>query len=284
MLLATTSYALVGLARAAGTPTAGVVFDLVAFDRSLGAPRGAMLERLTLPVAARAATHLFCISDATRTALTKRAPRTARCSSTTWLAAGPCFEHARPDHDVEARHGIGSRYVLSAATLEPRKNLPRLIEAFAQLPPSTRSDVELVLVGGRGWRSSAIDAAIEGNLAIVRPLGQVDDHDLAALYAGATVVAYPSLEEGFGLPVLEAMAAGAPVLTSDRSSLPEVAGSAALLVDPTDVNAIRAGLELMLGDDELRVRLAAAGRARSRDFSWSTTARQTRDRLVDAVA
>jgi glycosyltransferase involved in cell wall biosynthesis len=117
----------------------------------------------------------------------------------------------------------------------------------------------------------------------VRLLGFVPDADLPAVYAGAAVVAYPSLEEGFGLPVLEAMAAGAPVLTSNRSSLPEVGGDAACYVDPTSIAAIRDGLAALLTDPGRRVAMAVAGRNRAAQFSWTATARATLDALESVV-
>jgi len=272
VLLAPTSYALCALAR---LPAVGVVYDLVAFDRSLGPPRGALLERLTLPVAIRSARALLCISGATRDALVARFPAAAGKAVVTPLAADERFARAVADPAVAARHGLARPYVLSTATLEPRKNLPRLIEAFAGLDSGLLDAFELVLVGGRGWGTGELDVAAARHRDVVRMLGFVADADLPAVYAGATVVAYPSLEEGFGLPVLEAMAAGAPVLTSDRSSLPEVAGEAARYVDPTDVAAIRAGLRDLLADPAAREVLREAGRRRASTFTWEATARAT---------
>lgn len=266
-LWATTSYALCGLSP---VPSLGVVYDFVAFDPAFGAPRGAALERLTLPVAARRARRLLCISQATRDELVRRQPRTAARAVVTPLAAGPAFTR---DGIEPARRE--RPYVLSAATLEPRKNLPRLIEAFAGI----EGEHELLLVGARGWRTEAIEATLARHGARVVELGYVADEELAALYAGATAVAYPSLAEGFGLPVLEAMAAGAPVLTSDRSSMPEVAGDAAVLVDPEDVGAIGDGLRRLLEDAELREDLRRRGRERAAAFTWERTARLTLEAL-----
>lgn len=177
---------------------------------------------------------------------------------------------------VQARYRIGPRYVLSVGTLEPRKNHVRLIRAFEGLKDR---GTELVLAGPTGWRAGPIEHAIEASSARdrIHRLGAVAADDLAALYRGATVFAYPSLYEGFGLPVLEAMAAGAPVLTSDSSSLPEVAGDAALLIDPHSVEAIRQGLARLLAHPALRHRLADAGREREAAFSWERAARQTLD-------
>jgi glycosyltransferase involved in cell wall biosynthesis len=280
VLLAPTSYA---LCAAAPVPSVGVVFDLVAFDRRLSAPRGAMLERATLPLAVRRARSLLCISEATRAALVRRFPAAAPRAIVTPLAADAAFAAAAPEPEVARRHGLERPYVLSAATLEPRKNLPRLIEAFAGLEPGLRDRFDLVLVGGRGWRTDALDSSLARHAEFVRPLGFVPDAELPAVYAGAALVAYPSLEEGFGLPVLEAMAAGAPVLTSDRSSMPEVGGDAAYYVDPTSVESIRDGLAALLADPGRRVEMAVAGRERAARFSWTATARISLDALEAAV-
>ena len=256
VLFTPTSYLAAALAP---VPAVAFVHDLIAFDRANKPPHGAVLERLTLPLAVRRCPLLLCNSHATRAALKRRYPQ-AR-AEVTQLAAGPGFEGATP-----ARRD--RPYVLSAATLEPRKNLPRLIEAFAGLPGDTH---DLVLVGARGWRSAEIDEAIERHRVVVT--GFVSDEELQSLYAGAAAVAYPSLEEGFGFPILEAMAAGTPVLTSDRSSMPEVGGDAAVYCDPTSVESIRDGLIEVLSAD--RERLAAAGRAQVARFSWERCARET---------
>ncbi len=150
--------------------------------------------------------------------------------------------------------------MLFAGTVEPRKNLDRLVEAFGRLGPV---DAELVLVGAEGWAD-----APEG----VRHLGFVPRAELDALYAAADVVCYPSLREGFGLPVLEAMVQGAAVVTSSTTSTAEVAGDAGLLVDPMDIDAIAGAIGRLLGDPDLRARLGAAARERAAGFTWERTA------------
>jgi glycosyltransferase involved in cell wall biosynthesis len=183
-----------------------------------------------------------------------------------------------------ARHGLEpGGYVLATGTLEPRKNLLRLIRAHAKLPPDLRAAHPLLLVGPRGWETAEILAAAGRDERAVRLAGYVPDDELAALYAGCTVFCYPSLYEGFGLPVLEAMAAGAPVITSNLSSLPEVAGDAAVYVDPLDERAIGAALERLLRSPEERSRLAAAGPQRAAGFSWSRCAAQIADDLEELV-
>jgi glycosyltransferase involved in cell wall biosynthesis len=280
VMLATGSYL---LCASAPLPTAATVFDLVAFDPELRPPHGALAERLTLPLAVRRAASLLCISEATRAELLARFPAARERAHVIPLGVDREFAEAGSQKDPNASEPARP-YVLSVGTLEPRKNLVRLVDAYARLPESLRDRFELVLVGGRGWATSEIDAALERHAAHVRVLGAVTDAELRALYAGASVFAYPSLAEGFGLPVLEAMAAGAPVLTSNRSSLVEVAGEAAELVDPFDVASITKGLSALLADQARRSDLAARGRLRAAEFTWERTARQTLDHLIDVVS
>jgi glycosyltransferase involved in cell wall biosynthesis len=191
------------------------------------------------------------------------------------------FAPAPPDavDAVRRRYGIDGPYALFVGGIEPRKNLETLVAAFATLEPGTR----LVIAGGPvRWDPKAeqrLEAAI-GSLApasrarIVRT-GYVSDKEKVVLLTGSTMLAYPSLYEGFGFPVLEGFAAGVPVLTSNVSSLPEVAGDAAFLVDPRDVAAIADGFTQLFEDADLRAMLSAAGVARASKFTWEATAKRT---------
>jgi glycosyltransferase involved in cell wall biosynthesis len=182
---------------------------------------------------------------------------------------------AQPDRRGAARllHDLGVRgpFLLAVGTLEPRKNLPRLLAAFGEVTDEL-PDHWLVVVGPVGWGPKLQPTWESVRVKLAGPVG---DATLHALYEKADGLAYPSLYEGFGLPVLEAMAHGTPVLTSDRSSLPEVAGDAALLVDPLDRGAIAKGLHRLVADGDLRERLAAAGPRRAAAFTWRATAAAT---------
>jgi glycosyltransferase involved in cell wall biosynthesis len=181
----------------------------------------------------------------------------------------------------------GRPYVLAVGTIEPRKNLVRLVDAFGRLAPS-RHDLHLVLAGPPGADQPAVDAAVDRLPSAVRPrvviAGWVEDPVREWLLARASVFAYPSLDEGFGLPVLEAFAAGVPTVAARAGSLPEVAGDAALLADPLDVDALAGALADAFDDPEIRQRLVRAGRARLGHFDWSATAAAMAELYRDASA
>src|SRR6202020_1856242 len=166
-------------------------------------------------------------------------------------------------------------FVLAAGALAPSTPLPRLAEAYRRLPPALRERHPLVVVGALGWETGATLGALDSLGAQAIRLGYVSDRALAELYRRCAVFCYPSLGEGFGLPVLEAMAAGAAVLTSNLSSLPEVGGDAVAYADPHDVADIARGLQRMLEDDGARAELGRRARARAASFSWARFAEIT---------
>ena len=177
-----------------------------------------------------------------------------------------------------------SPYVLIVGTLEPRKNHVRLFRAFRAL--SARPEFarwKLVVVGREGWLYDDIVAEAERTPGVIRA-GRLDHEHLAACYRHAAVFAFPSLYEGFGLPVAEAMSFGRPVLTSSTTSLPEVAGDAAVLVDPHSDDAVRDGLERLMADPDLRGHLGAVARGQAARFNWSRAARETMDFLERVAA
>lgn len=192
-------------------------------------------------------------------------------------------ERYRPPEDpgvpaaVAARYGIRGPYLLFVGTMEPRKNLVRVIEAFGCMHRKGFRDLSLVLAGKEFWGASAIRAAIErlGGQGRVLTPGYVAAEDLPALYSGATAFLFPSMVEGFGIPPLEAMACGCPVLTSATPALQEVVGDAAITVDPTDADAIAEGLCRLAEDSALRKALRSRGYCRAKEFSWDRTAAET---------
>jgi glycosyltransferase involved in cell wall biosynthesis len=208
-------------------------------------------SRLAVPRTVRAADALIAVSEFTKRELVELLGVQEERIRVIPNAPGEVFTPAG-----EAAEG---EYVLSVGTLEPRKNLARLVEA------ARRAKLELRVAGPSGWGRVELDGG-------VRWLGEVSDAELAALYRGALCVAYPSLYEGFGLPVLEAMACGAPVVTSEGSGTEEVAGGAAVLVDPRDPESIAAGIEQAIGRRE---ELARLGLDRARGYSWAKVADET---------
>jgi len=182
-----------------------------------------------------------------------------------------------------AQYGVCRPYVLYVGKLEPGKNLPILIEAFASIAERFSAH-QLVLAGNPGWDYETIyEAATRLPCRQrIRFTGFVDEDDLPALYAGADLFVYPSSYEGFGFPVLEAMACGTPVITSNISSLPELAGDAGLLVDPQDVDALAGAMRRVLVDDALRQQMRARGFEQARRFTWEETARRTLEVYEDA--
>jgi glycosyltransferase involved in cell wall biosynthesis len=223
---------------------------------------------------------ILAISEHTRRDLVERMGAPPDRVVVTPLAPPPALARVTAAPELEGirrRYALPERFVLFVGTMEPRKNIARLIEAYAALPARLQRDTGLILAGGKGWLSDSLheQVARRGLGDRVQFIGYVRPDDMAGLYSLATVFAYPSLYEGFGLPVLEAMACGTPVLTSNVSALPEVAGDAALLVSPTDVGEIAEGLTQMLEDAGLAAKLAARGLEWTTHFSWDRCARDT---------
>jgi glycosyltransferase involved in cell wall biosynthesis len=238
--------------------------------------------RLTVRRTARAAAHVIAPSEYTRQDLIKSYGLDPGRVSVVPLAAA---EHFRPVEDaaelarVRARYGIGGEYVLAVGSIQPRKNLARLVRAYADLRRERgRSNLpQLVLVGRQAWLYGETLRAVEesGARDSIILTGYVSEGDLPALYTGALCFAYPSFFEGFGLPPLEAMRCGTPVLAGDLTSLPEVVGDAGLLVNPLDTGALARSLARLVDDAALRADLRERGIDRARSFDWRHTARMT---------
>jgi alpha-1,3-rhamnosyl/mannosyltransferase len=178
--------------------------------------------------------------------------------------------------EAAERYCLLKPYILFTGTIEPRKNVDALLAGYRQLPPSVRQEYELVVVGPMGWADAETASGLVNTRTGVRYLGYVPERDLPGLTRGATVFAYPSLYEGFGFPVAQALACGVPVLTSNCSCLPEIAGPGGLLVDPRSPGAIARGLDRLLSSPELRASLGAAGRKLAQErYRWELTARRS---------
>jgi len=264
----------------AACPTVITVHDLTfVHQAAMLRPFNRVYLRLITRLSARRAARVIATSEHTRRELID------------WLALPPGRVVAVPNGVSEEfapaaptavqafrqQNRLPARFVLFVGTLEPRKNLVRLIEAFARARASLHEETYLVIAGSKGWYYEQVfaHAASLGQGAAILFPGFVSAEALPWWYRAAAVFVYPSLYEGFGLPVLEAMASGTAVITSNTSSLPEVVGDAALSVDPTDVDALAAALVRLLNDETLRGQLSAAGVRQAAQFSWRRCAQET---------
>jgi glycosyltransferase involved in cell wall biosynthesis len=248
-------------------PHAIVVHDLIAFDREPHDTKATIIERWTLPKALRTAKYIFTVSNATKKELLHQFPHTDP-KKVTIAYEGPTTHAAMEQWNNGT---MQKNSILCVGTLCPRKNQLRLIQAFNKLPEDVRLTHTLTLVGGRGWHDEGI-VKLAKHSKNVEWRGYVGDDELTELYATAKILALPSLKEGFGLPVLDAMMMGLPVLTSNRSSLPEVAGDSAILVDPESVESISEGLNKLLTNENIRADLSRRGKEQAQVFTWANTA------------
>ncbi|HWQ15483.1 MAG TPA: glycosyltransferase family 1 protein, partial [Roseiflexaceae bacterium] len=233
--------------------------------------------RWAIRVACRRAARILAVSEFTKAEIVRWLRVPPERIAITYDACDADFAPPEPA-ELEAfrrAKGLPERFVLFIGTLEPRKNIPALLEAYARIAPET--DAPLIIGGARGWLYEPILAKAEalGLGEKLRFVGYVDRSEQRLWYAAATLFAFPSLYEGFGMPPLEAMACGTPVVTSSSSSLPEVVGDAGLIVPPHDVDALAGALRRLLADAELRAELRERGLAQARRFSWRETAERT---------
>lgn len=223
------------------------------------------------------AAKVIAVSEFTRHEILDRISINPERVTTIYEAVDPAyFPRSKSDCDrVRSRLEVPDSYIVVVGTIEARKNLERLLAAYALLPREDRP--HLVFAGGSGYHYDRVLEAVQTHRLEdqVRFLGFVNDDDLPMLYTEAECLLYPSRYEGFGLPILEAMACGCPVITSDHGSMAEVAGSAAILVDPNSTEAIADGIVSLLNDSALRNRMVANGHARVKEFSWHSAAEQT---------
>jgi glycosyltransferase involved in cell wall biosynthesis len=237
--------------------------------------------------AARQATRLIAISQTTANDLNRFYGAPAEKIQVIYEAtAAPGPVSRSQQAAVAQRYALTRPYALYLGTIQPRKNLARLIQAYARLHAQQPLPWDLVLAGNPGWLSDPLYALVaeQGLSERVRFIGYVAETELPALYQGAHFFCFPSLFEGFGLPILEAQSYGVPVMSANNSSLPEVAGDAAILVDPTDVEAIAEAMLRLSQDEALRQQLIAKGHENVKRFSWVTAARETLAVLIAAAS
>lgn len=255
------------------------VYDLFALTHPhLSQRHNVWHYRLFLPPSVRRASQIIVPTRYVRNELVSRLRVPSERVTVIPLGVGPEFHpvtDATRTERVRNRYRLSARYLLFVGNLEPKKNLPRLLKAFAAA--DAPAEVQLVLAGKRGWERTALPA-LARQLDVQRRtsfLGYVPRRDLPVLYSLAEAAVFPSLCEGFGMPALEAMACGTPVITSDVTGIGEVVSTAARIVDPYSTSSIAAAIEEVTSHPALRMRLSAAGLKRARLFSWERTARET---------
>lgn len=240
--------------------------------------------KAVLPLLMRRCAHVVTDSEYSRQGIIERFRLSPDKVSVVYAATSGTFRPVdREDVAVvKRRYGLPEKYILSLGSVEPRKNIRRLLVAWSRLSSEVAQDVSLVIAGDRAgtFAHPELDDLVRVSRNIVFT-GYFPDEDLPALYSGARAFVYPSVYEGFGLPPLEAMACGTPVICSSAASLPEVTGDAAFTFDPYDVDAIEDGLRLMLSGKLSRGEMIAQGLERAKVFSWDRSARQVADILED---
>ena len=236
-----------------------------------------IVNRLLLPYSVHKADNIIAVSISTQNDLINKLGTDERKISVIYEAADKRFmpaDIASAKKKAAAKYGINEDYILYLGTLEPRKNVPLLLEAYKKYMDMNLSGHRLVLAGGRGWKYEEIFRLadrLDLSKKVIFP-GYVEDEDLTDLYSAASLFVFPSKYEGFGLPVLEAMSCSIPVITSNVSSLPEVAGQAAILTDPEDPDMLAANIRSVLTDEKLQMELKAKGIRQSGKFSWQDCA------------
>ncbi|MFL5971697.1 MAG: glycosyltransferase family 4 protein [Gaiellaceae bacterium] len=267
-------------------PTVITLHDVLGFDHPEWFTRALALQwRLVLSPPLRRASCVLVPSTHTRDRLVARLGLDEERIRLVPLGVDPRFTPGEAPDGLLERLGLEGPFILTVGTLQPRKNVESAVRAFERLVAAGAGQ-RLAIVGGRGWRHDALAELIRQSPSADRIVmtGRVRDDDLVGLYRAADCFVFPSRYEGFGFPPLEAMACDTPVISSDRTSLPEVVGDAALLVDPDDVDAIERALTGLLSAPELRAELVERGRRRVAAFTWSRCAELTADAYKQAVA
>lgn len=268
------------LPRLSGIPTVVTIHDLCwLMAPETMRPLGRIIESWLMPFAVRRATSVIAVSHATKTQLA--AIFSDALQKTTVVYEAGCVGPVEGEKYAVVQH---SPYLLFVGTFEPRKNLHRLLAAFANIVREARPEWKLALAGGSGWKLDIDELVREHGLCnSVEIIKSPTDEVLRGLYAGCEALIMPSLYEGFGLPVLEAMSFAKPVLVGDGSALPEIAGKAGVVVDPFDTDSISHGLLRLINDDSLRVRLGEIADKEAQRFSWEQAAEETFKVLLSAM-
>lgn len=261
------------------------IHDLIPLDHpEWFTPRFSGWYRWLMPKLARRAQHFIAVSQFTKRRMMEKLGVSGERITVVPNGVDSEFKPSPPDRIEAVRKRLGIKapnYLLSLGSLEPRKNLGRLLKAWEQLAPELPEEIELVIAGAQG--ASLVFAGVKFDRLPPRVhfTGYIDQKELPTLYSGALAFVYPSLYEGFGLPPLEAMACGTPVVTSIGSSLSEVVGDAAVVIDPECADSISEGMRSIVADSALRSRLIQAGRDRAAHMTWNRTAQMTRQVLVE---
>ena len=255
-----------------------VVHDLIVFTsegRRLPL-KSRIVEKVFMRKALRRADLIVAVSENTKRDILHHVNLPEEKVKVIYEAPAPIFRRMKPDHSILSRYDLRKNFILYVGTIEPRKNLKLLVDAYKMLPESVRDEFMLVFVGKKGWDYGEVLKYADENLGAYyfRFLGYVPDEDLVHIYNAAHIFVYPSFYEGFGLPVLEAMSCGVPVIVSKVSSLPEIVGDNGILIDPSDACELETALERLLDNEELRKGLSTRALKRSLDFSWEKAARK----------
>lgn len=255
-----------------------VIHDLVAFLHSKShETKASIIEKLFLRKAAKKASGIIVPSENTKRDLMKIINVPREKITVVPLAAGEEFSKAPSDDeikDLKIKYNLPDEYILAVSGLQPRKNLSILLDAMPEITKE-HPQLKLVIVGGKGWKSKSAQEKIEKLKANVLAIGHCEPHELPVFYHLAKMLVYPSLYEGFGLPPLEALTSGCPVICANNTSLPEVVGDAALTFDATNKEALVKSINNLLNDEILRKKLIEKGKIQAEKFSWQKTAKST---------